>query len=162
MEQAEEGLCSFASKWIRAIVCSWTQEEKSRRHSFWSLHLLYSFILGIGGNMQYCQDYQWSTGDWFWVTYSIFMICHLSHNNNGEAECSWALNWWGRRQLDNFLSSSSGKGLENKVHHVTKAFCASAPRDRVRRCSSCGTEVWCDYTVSKIAITFNYLAGCTN
>lgn len=30
------------------------------------------------------------------------------------------------------------------------------------QCGSTGAEVWCDYTVSKIAITFNYLAGCTN
>lgn len=39
---------------------------------------------------------------------------------------------------------------------------ASGSRPRGRQHSAHSTEVWCDYTVSKIAIAFNHLAGCTN
>lgn len=62
-----------------------------------------------------------------------------------------ALNWFGRRCDEIF-----GELSEDDKVRLPKC-----PWQRVRG-RSCSPEVWCDFTVSKIAITFNYLPGCTN
>ena len=92
------------------------------------------------------------------------MVCPLrpGHNKIEELEGAVALNWFGRRCgkiLETFLSWLLEEN--EKIRYLFMEHIGDESL-RARQWSSCGTEVWCDYTVSKIAITFNYLAGCTN
>lgn len=95
-----------------------------------------------------------------WGTFIKMSVQFLTLNHNKVCR-SLSIAAVNRVKRKLFLGCLRGE-IGRKVGRINLQSVSVCQREaRVRQWSSSSTEVWCDYTVSKISITFNYLAAPT-